>query len=56
MIYIKLTRNEMRDKIIKGELEEEDYKYKEVHKFLQLLTRDRDSIETSNYEEISTIK
>jgi len=55
-IYDKLKHDEVREKIIKGELNENECDYKEVYAFLELLKRGSSSAIRINTEEISEVE
>ena len=55
-IHYKLRQDEVRDKVLKGELKEEDYDYAEVYQFLNLLRQDRNQENTKTCKEITEIE
>jgi len=55
-IYAKLKEDKVRDKILRGELEEDGYEYEEIYEFLKLLARNINYNITTNSEEISTME
>ena len=48
-----MKKNDVRDRIINGELEIQECDYKEVYQFLTLLRRERNSIRQEHQEELS---
>jgi len=55
-IYEKLKQDEIKDKVLMGNLQESECDYKEVYAFLRLLENDSYDENTINYKEISENK